>query len=506
MDNQENQYSRIAELLQESGDDTSFTELNQLLRLSEENRAFASQYLIDSDSLKELLATDEMQALATGHPTKPFSKRRPSKPHALAFAILACAASIAFVGALFWGLSYRGPIAAVHDEANAVFAQGSAPQDGKLGKKTYSLVSGMIAVEFRNGVSMTVKAPAEFEIINAFRVKLNRGQVRAMAPESGYGFVIETPDIDIQDLGTEFGVSVDADSGDSEVYVFDGRVDLKNHGEKETIAALEFGQSARIADGQVDLDISTRTDQFLDPADVSFSRWQQKSAAVRSDEDVIFYYGFNEQRENDRLLKDEATNGKPIDGLIQGARWVSGRWPGKQALLFDRTSDAVSIDIPGELPHFTFAAWVNLDRFDEAKTALFNSKGWKPGAVHLQISRSRQTFSAGTHPRSRKTQLGAKIPLGRWAFLVAVVDTHEMTATTWINGQPSMQAHFDDIRTVTPGSCLLGSNSPRIGKEHTRGFQGRIDEVILWKKALSKAEIRKLYRAGRPGPHIPKES
>lgn len=102
----------------------------------------------------------------------------------------------------------RAPIGIVQDEANAVFAPGAALRDGVLKSEFYSLVAGMISVEFRNGVSMTVKAPDEFEIINEFRVRLNRGNIRAIAPESGHGFIIETPDVDIKDLGTEFGVSV----------------------------------------------------------------------------------------------------------------------------------------------------------------------------------------------------------------------------------------------------------------------------------------------------------
>ena len=52
-------------------------------------------------------------------------------------------------------------------------------------------------------------------------------------------------------------------------------------------------------------------------------------------------------------LKDHAPNKARLDGRIAGARWVTGRWPGKQALLFDRDGDHVKVEIPGEFRQMT---------------------------------------------------------------------------------------------------------------------------------------------------------
>lgn len=498
------QFRQIAELLQQSRDTPAFDddqkqELNELLRENEANREFAAQYVLDGESLKELLATDEMAALAMGHFAPSVSNRVASPFQRHVFPILAWAATIVIVAGLAFTWSNRAPIALVNDEANAVFADGMAPQDGVFERNTYTLESGMIAVEFRNGVFMTVKAPAEFEIVDNFRVRLKRGYVRAIAPESGHGFVIETPDADIEDLGTEFGVSVDGDSGDSEVHVFDGQVDVKNRRVNDIITSLELGDSARILNGQINPGSTPIPGQFLTPADVSYSRWAQYSAAIRDDEDLVFYYGFKPKGKNDRTLRDEATHGQSVDGKIQGARWVSGRWPGKRALLFDQQGDGVEINIPTELPRFTFAAWVKVDRLDEPLTSILNSMGWKENSMHLQISRSRQSFNPGIFPRVSNRKTDVKVPMGQWALLVAVVDAEARSAKTWINGAFAIDGILRESPTINPGLCLLGEYRTELEGERSRGFRGRMDEVILWKRKLSEPEILQLYEKGRPG-------
>ena len=495
---------RIVELLLEANDagarfpTSRRNELNDLLRDNEENQAFASRYLLDTQSLKELLAADEISALSKGRQTK---SARPAKLILIpryTYSSFAIAASIALVGLLAYFWAQRAPIAIIQDEADAIFADGAAPENGELDSAAYSLVSGLVSIAFRNGVTMTVTAPADFEVIDEFHVRLSKGSVRAMAPESGHGFIIETPDANIEDLGTEFGVSVDSDSGHSEVHVFDGRVDVKNHGQNGAIASLELGESARILDGQVDRNILATPEHFLTPADVSYSRWLKTSNAIRQDEDLIFYFGFNEVPGKDRLLKDEAAQGASIDGLISGARWVSGRWPGKDALLFDAKGDSVAFEIPQELKQLTFAAWVKVDRFDEPLTAVMNAMAWMPGSLHLQISRSGDYMMPGVYKRIERQRSDATIPRGQWTLLVATVDTEMSFSRSYVNGRLSISETLPGEATVAPGPFLLGSSRETIGGERTRGFRGRMDEVVLWNRVLTEKEIRRLYFRGRP--------
>ena len=494
---------RIAELLMEcrfeSLSNDRQNELNGLLRESENHREFAAQLLLEDETLAELLVTDEMVALASRRHSQPTVKRdaKKSSRNVFRWMVLATAVSLSGVLLTLFMTAQHTPVAVMQDEANAVFMNGLAPRNSEFEEGRYSLTSGLVAIQFRNGVSMTVKAPAEFDIIDEFRVKLHRGQVRAFAPETGKGFTIETPKADFEDLGTEFGVTVDAHSGESEVHVFDGKVDVWNPNAKKAFASLRLGDSARIREGKVIPVNVPPNEAFPTLADVGYYRWQKGSEAVQEDSDLVFYYAFSRDHDDANVLKDEAVHGPTLNGKIVGARWVTGRWADKQALLFDRAGDAVELEIPANLEQFTFATWVNVDRLDHALTPVLNSVGWELGDVHLQISRSRQTFSAGVHPKSEHSDTEVKLPLGRWVHLAAVVDYDAKTATTWIDGKLGVESQLSDGQSPTFGKCQLGSWFSEKGQEN-REFRGRIDEVALWRRTLNKSEIRRLVKAGSP--------
>ncbi|HBO43111.1 MAG TPA: hypothetical protein DD670_04090 [Planctomycetaceae bacterium] len=74
---------------------------------------------------------------------------------------------------------------------------------------------------------MLVDGPADVELIAPLRARLNRGRIRVrVTEESGRGFVVETPDGEVVDLSTEFGLEV-AENKYSGVVVFAGAVDLR---------------------------------------------------------------------------------------------------------------------------------------------------------------------------------------------------------------------------------------------------------------------------------------
>ncbi len=272
---------RIAELLLESRDTAGISEehrneLNDLLRASEQNREFAAQFLLDGDSLAELLATDEIADIAARR-TRDVPER---SPRIRLVAWIAAATVLIVAGLSAWVITSKSdsPIAMIADEANAVFSSGTVLPDGRLESGRYSLGSGIVAIEFRNGVSMTVRGPAEFEIVDEFRVKLSRGQARAFAPEGGRGFTIETPDADVVDLGTEFGILVEPGTGESRVQVFDGRVDVRNLHSKKTIASLQIGESAWIHPDGVESVNAPKFGVFPTPADLGYARCNNMTA------------------------------------------------------------------------------------------------------------------------------------------------------------------------------------------------------------------------------------
>ena len=88
------------------------------------------------------------------------------------------------------------------------------------------LLHGLAELRLANGTSVIVEGPAVLDLVSTDRIRLQRGKLTAKVPKLAIGFSIETPDAIIVDLGTEFGVMVDA-AGGSETEVFSGQVEAK---------------------------------------------------------------------------------------------------------------------------------------------------------------------------------------------------------------------------------------------------------------------------------------
>jgi len=97
-------------------------------------------------------------------------------------------------------------------------SEGSSLDAGRL-----ALESGSAQMVMRSSAMVTLIGATEIEMLGPNRVRLHRGRVLALVPEMAVGFTIETATHTIVDLGTRFGVEVDA-SGVTHVHVFEGRV------------------------------------------------------------------------------------------------------------------------------------------------------------------------------------------------------------------------------------------------------------------------------------------
>jgi ferric-dicitrate binding protein FerR (iron transport regulator) len=87
------------------------------------------------------------------------------------------------------------------------------------------LEDGAIELTFDAGAQVTIFGPADFEITSPTSIRCQRGRVTTLVGDRGKGFVIETPRAKVVDLGTQFGLSI-SDSGETEVVVFQGSVDM----------------------------------------------------------------------------------------------------------------------------------------------------------------------------------------------------------------------------------------------------------------------------------------
>lgn len=106
------------------------------------------------------------------------------------------------------------------------------------------------------------------------------------------------------------------------------------------------------------------------------------------------------------------------------------------------------------------------------------------------------------HHTSDKTNTGFKVLPGQWTFVVGTYDG--MSLKLYINGKVEVQMNQQgSIEHMLPGSFLsIGSEDGRTGCPDcpsTRYFKGLIDEVSIYKRALTDSEIQSIYYAGEAG-------
>jgi len=221
-----------------------------------------------------------------------------------------------------------------------------------------------------------------------------------------------------------------------------------------------------------------------------------------TDPSLMGYWSFNEG--SGTVAAD--TSGHGNNGqLMNGPVWVPGRIAG--ALKFDGADDYVLVPHNAALlptgNEVTVSVWINAQRHTGPNNATWQgilSKGDNPRLYSLYTEASGVLhFSTGPSTGFVGTLSTGQVPLKEWVHIVAMVSGGQHVY--YINGQPA--------GTSGSGATLpANSNSPfNIGRspdETDREFLGMIDDVRLYNRALTAAEIKKLIppklRAFDPSP------
>lgn len=209
--------------------------------------------------------------------------------------------------------------------------------------------------------------------------------------------------------------------------------------------------------------------------------------------DLIGYWNFNETN-GDRVLD---ISGAGHHGLLRGAVRSSYEKWGK--VLECQRNALVEIPHSAALDQmqagFTITAWVNRQTNFLWNTIV--SREVKAGTSEyfgLAVVKNRALFSIdpdGAHYQNIKSE--TDVPVGEWIHLAGTYDNAEFKL--YVNGHLIKSAPgagpfvFQDQNPL-----LIGGNSNNQGKSWLDCFHGKIDEVHLFKRALSEPEIAALIK------------
>ena len=104
--------------------------------------------------------------------------------------------------------------------------QGVTPElNTPMATGPYRLESGSIDLLFADGAKVSVSGPAQFDLKSTRHLHLESGNLVAQIPDEALGFIVTSPQSEVVDLGTEFGLSV-SNAGLTDVHVLDGLVEV----------------------------------------------------------------------------------------------------------------------------------------------------------------------------------------------------------------------------------------------------------------------------------------
>lgn len=453
--------------------------------------------------------------------------RRTPRFRVLAFAVTCCSALL--LAAVVWlnlapsqqpsrflesglrGVEYAAVVTHVtdirqdpHDEPLKV---GTRLKPGVL-----ELRQGELQIDFLGGTRLLLKAPAELHVLSNSSATIVSGSVAARVTEGAGKFVLGAPDAAMVNLGTEFAVNVDA-RGDSDVHVYRGEVEVSLLGpdgntlssqqllQKETVHVDRASRTVR--------PINTNLNMFAAVRDLDRSRLNVTPAyvnAVRRSKPVL-YWRFEETQDGrirnevqDRYaahIVADATESSAItigDGVAHFSTSGQPRYLQADDLLQAINHKAFSIEL-----------WINSETLHWGTIVNLMAPGMPGSESHLGLielaHNTRMVHNPSVvrylhrHPPGNHTWglnlFGANTCTpGQWTQIVSVKEPNQLRL--FVNGVQvrtvlgvQTAGSDDDPYMLTIGQ--FGTSKPQ------RQFQGLLDEMAIYDRALSEVEISEHY-------------
>lgn len=125
-----------------------------------------------------------------------------------------------------------------------------APRERVLAGR-WELDAGVCELQLDNGVELIVEGPADFDLQTVGQIRLDHGRLAVRVPPAAHGFRVLTPQAELIDLGTEFGVVVDSIQA-TDVVVYQGLVEVHSLAHPSAPRRLSSGQKHTAAAARID--------------------------------------------------------------------------------------------------------------------------------------------------------------------------------------------------------------------------------------------------------------
>lgn len=393
---------------------------------------------------------------------------------------------------------------------------GESPVSGEwLPAGPLDLASGTALITFDCGATVQLVGPARLHLMSATRSLLEAGEARVNITRQAYGFVFETPTVEISRRRSRFQALVDR-QGHTELQIEVGQVQV----------AGKLGDLHTMAVGH---DHGIRIDEKGDVVPFSVTGIPRVHSTLPENTDLLpdwyLHWGFDGA--DDASGKFTETGKHPDLGHPFSAQARLADQDAAVALVPGRFGNAIHLNgqrsfldtgfpgFEGNSPR-SIAFWVKVDPGTPdtlAYSILSWGRGSHVGGQKWQVSWNTGSDNSGIRGAIRTEveggfQVGStNLLTGTWHHVVTVfaggdgADIGE-NLRLYVDGrlESTTAVKSNRVNTVTgaPDSLPL-TIGRRIEKEGSyRSFCGDIDEIYLFPSALTPEQVDRLYRNNQP--------
>ena len=513
--NQETFETYLSRLFDQDLSEQEFRELEEHLSHSPEARAYYRDYASFHNILD--LELEEHQATPVGSSNVVPIERiiRRQKRRTLRIAALSAAAIVllAIVTMRLFFIEEKPPTLVFKTSPGTQFnishskagdtPEGLIMQHGSR----LQLSQGSVELSFASGVKSIVMAPADLTLHKDDTLFMNQGTAWFQVPKEAIGFTVKTRDLDIVDLGTEFGVRAKPNDHD-EVHVLKGKVQVTAQRLRKESAILSAGSARKIDPVGRLTKITTQPSAFLTalPKSLLYMHWsfdrvtdggfpaQGNHPAIQLGFAKPYQANASSMQTTGRFGKAVRFNAKRAEGLLT-------RWPG----------------ISGSHPR-TVACWIKLEPNEVDPSGAGGLVAW---GVNKNLYPGYHTkWKFVIDRKGRPTVVGfnggfyadtKSIADGNWRHVACVYTTgkkQEPIIQLYLDGQ-LMQSVWESPANSQKSSSNTVTDSPRsnpvcfgTGVSITpvspgSVIRGEMDEVYIFEGALDAQSIYHLATKNR---------
>jgi len=368
------------------------------------------------------------------------------------------------------------------------------------------LREGFVEVTFDNGAVVVIEAPARFAVEEPAKLLLQRGRLTANVRADLVGFVVRTPLASVVDYGTEFGVEVKPD-GRTEAHVFKGQVELRAgadpvvHGPSQRLTSEE---AARVDVDGVVRRIATQPQRFVRRMPSAYE------LAVRRMGPLAYWRYMPEEQRFINLVgpgRSESIDDamlQPAGGVdsAQGRRIPAVSLAGVADRPVDLDCTRLAFDETASA--YTIMLWVRPDGAGPQDVVATRIE--KPNEVYwrqIRINADRRFEQFFIRPDmgqggSKITSL-TEVEPRRWYHVVVTASSQGGQKRLYVNGVLDCTPFRMQAKRLLGAyrDVWVGHVPDAIRSKDAVPFKGRIGEIVLFDRALSAGEIRRLWDAAK---------